>query len=237
MMDKIELQSVDIAHNQEALERERKLNDMRSSFEAGSASPHSQAQILDLQARNDVLTTDVASLNDKLKKARAFIKNQDALFRAEHDKKLSTGFTQQSQDYESKIGALKNELSVAKVGPAAPGAGAWGGAITVLTEAQRAFYRQPLPPRAAAHAGGVARPGCARRARSRWRRGPAAPGRPARARDVVARAPAQAPGRRPVRQVTPRADRGGARRHFYAPALREVRLQWEISRLCILFFL
>ncbi len=121
MMDKIELQSVGMAHNQEALERERKLNDLRTSLEASGTSPLSQAQILDLQARNDVLTTEVASLNDKLKKARAFIKNQDALFRAEHDKKLSTGFTQQSQDFENKIAALKNELSVAKVGPAATG--------------------------------------------------------------------------------------------------------------------
>jgi protein HOOK3 len=120
-MDKIELQSVGMAHNQEALERERKLNDLRTSLEASGTSPLSQAQILDLQARNDVLTTEVASLNDKLKKARAFIKNQDALFRAEHDKKLSTGFTQQSQDFENKIAALKNELSVAKVGPAAAG--------------------------------------------------------------------------------------------------------------------
>ncbi|TXT03988.1 uncharacterized protein COLE_07685 [Cutaneotrichosporon oleaginosum] len=114
MMDKIELQSVGMAHNQEALERERKLNDLRTSLEAGGASPRSQAQILDLQSRNDVLTTEVTSLHDKLKKARAFIKNQDALFRAEHDKKLSTGFTQQSQDFENKIAALKNELSVAK---------------------------------------------------------------------------------------------------------------------------
>ncbi|BEI86835.1 hypothetical protein CcaverHIS002_0701810 [Cutaneotrichosporon cavernicola] len=114
MMDKIELQSVGMAHNQEALERERKLNDLRTSLETTGTSPHSQAQILDLQTRNDVLTTEVASLSDKLKKARAFIKNQDALFRAEHHKKLSTGFTQQGQDYESKIAALKNELSVAK---------------------------------------------------------------------------------------------------------------------------
>lgn len=115
-MDKIELQSVGMAHNQEALERERKLNDLRASLEASGTSPHSQAQILDLQARNDILTTEVATLNDKLKKARAFIKNQDALFRAEHDKKLSSGFTQQSHDYDNKIAALKNELSVAKVG-------------------------------------------------------------------------------------------------------------------------
>lgn len=163
MMDKIEMQSVGMAVNQEALERERKLNDLRSSLETSGTSPHSQAQILDLQARNDMLTTEVATLHDKLKKARAFIKNQDALFCAEHDKKLSSGFSQQSQDYENKIAALKNELSVSKVSSWSGGRSPFSSRRKLLTAALGALARLALPPRAAAHAGGMARPRRARR--------------------------------------------------------------------------
>lgn len=89
MMDKIESQAAGIERNQEALDRERKLNDMRSSLEASGIPPATQAHYLDLQHRNDTLTSDIAVLHEKLQQMRVFIKNQDALFRADEQKKVS----------------------------------------------------------------------------------------------------------------------------------------------------
>lgn len=89
MMDKIEMQASGIEQGQEALERERRFNDMRASLEAAGIPLASQGPMLDMQERNDKLTTEVATLSEKLKKARAFIKNQDALFRAEEGKRVS----------------------------------------------------------------------------------------------------------------------------------------------------
>jgi protein HOOK3 len=89
MMDKIEMQTVGMERNQEALDRERKLNDLRATLDTSGMSHTAHAQILDLQQRNDMLTTEVALATDKLKKMRAFIKNQDALFRAEEQKRVS----------------------------------------------------------------------------------------------------------------------------------------------------
>lgn len=116
MMDKIELQSAGNERTQEALEREQRLNDLRASLEAGGVSPMVQHEVLELRQRNDTLTTEVAKLTDRLKQARAFIKNQDALFRAEHEKRISSDFNEVQKSYESQIATLKNELSIVKVG-------------------------------------------------------------------------------------------------------------------------
>ncbi|EJT46863.1 protein-nucleus import-related protein [Trichosporon asahii var. asahii CBS 2479] len=105
MVDKIELQSAGF---------ERRLSEARSSL-GGTLSPKS-AERDGLQRRNDELLTEVAKLTDKLKKARAFIKNQDALFRADHDKRLESGTQETAKSYETQIQQLRNELSVAKVG-------------------------------------------------------------------------------------------------------------------------
>lgn len=105
MVDKIELQSAGF---------ERRLSEARSSLD-GTLSPKS-AERDGLQRRNDELLTEVAKLTDKLKKARAFIKNQDALFRADHDKRLESGTQETAKSYETQIQQLRNELSVAKVG-------------------------------------------------------------------------------------------------------------------------
>jgi hypothetical protein len=88
MMDKIEMQTAGIERGQEALDRERRLEELRASLD-GASSPMSAAHILDLQQRNDTLTSEVAVAIDKMKKMRAFIKNQDALFRAEEQKRVS----------------------------------------------------------------------------------------------------------------------------------------------------
>ncbi|KAL1411320.1 hypothetical protein Q8F55_002271 [Vanrija albida] len=114
MMDKIELQSAGNERTQEALEREQRLNDLRASLEAGGVPPMVQHEVLELRQRNDALTTEVAKLTDRLKQARAFIKNQDALFRAEHEKRISSDFNEVQKSYESQIATLKNELSVVK---------------------------------------------------------------------------------------------------------------------------
>ncbi|WOO81281.1 Protein Hook 3 [Vanrija pseudolonga] len=114
MMDKIELQSAGNERTQEALEREQRLNDLRASLEAGGVSPMVQHEVLELRQRNDTLTTEVAKLTDRLKQARAFIKNQDALFRAEHEKRISSDFNEVQKSYESQIATLKNELSIVK---------------------------------------------------------------------------------------------------------------------------
>lgn len=104
MVDKIEFQSAGF---------ERRLSEARSSLD-GTLSPNT-VEREDYQKRNDELLTEVAKLTDKLKKARAFIKNQDALFRAEHDKRLESGTQQTAKSYESQISQLRSELSVAKV--------------------------------------------------------------------------------------------------------------------------
>ena len=91
-----------------------RLSEARSSLD-GTLSPKS-AERDGLQRRNDELLTEVAKLTDKLKKARAFIKNQDALFRADHDKRLESGTQETAKSYETQIQQLRNELSVAKVG-------------------------------------------------------------------------------------------------------------------------
>jgi len=226
MMDKIEMQTAGMERSQEALDRERKLNDLRLTLDKSGVSPTAQAQILDLQQRNDMLTTEVAIATDKLKKMKAFIKNQDALFRAEEQKRVSvqvyTLYSQQlsattsetQRTYESTIATLKNELSVAKVRSYEY--------FSRLTAAQRAVSRLAIPARTTAHARRLARARRPRRPRprgSRWypssRRGPTSV-------RFLAGPPAETPGRRPLREVTAWHFRGRARRGLCARTPRSM---------------
>lgn len=89
MMDKIEMQASGLEQGAEALERERRLNDMRESLEAKGVPFESQGAMIEMQQRIDTLTSEVATLTHKLRKTGAFIKNQDALFRADEQRRVS----------------------------------------------------------------------------------------------------------------------------------------------------
>ncbi|WVF72769.1 hypothetical protein IAT40_007587 [Kwoniella sp. CBS 6097] len=110
LLEKVDLQSAGIDQRERALMKEKEFGDLRESLAAKGVPPEAQQQLVDLHSRNADLASQVKALDGKLQKAKAFIKNQDAMFRADHANIESGNFQEASKSYQSQIATLKQQL-------------------------------------------------------------------------------------------------------------------------------
>ncbi|KAK4689518.1 hypothetical protein P7C73_g592, partial [Tremellales sp. Uapishka_1] len=119
LMEKVDLQSSGIDQREKALEREKDLGELRASMAKNGVPQETQRQMLDLHERNIQLSSEVKALGERLQKAKDFIRNQDALFKADRSKAISGDFAEAQRSYEVQISSLTDALQRAKATTAA----------------------------------------------------------------------------------------------------------------------
>jgi protein HOOK3 len=68
------------------LQRERDMGDLRATMSGRDLPEDIKTRLLGQHEDNVLLQEQIKTLNDKLQKARQFIKQQDKLFKEEHGK-------------------------------------------------------------------------------------------------------------------------------------------------------
>ncbi|WVQ81913.1 hypothetical protein IAT38_004040 [Cryptococcus sp. DSM 104549] len=114
LVDKVDLQAAGIDQRERALDKEKEFSDLRATMAANGVPPEAQQKLLDISERNSKLGDEVKVLTEKLQKAKAFIKNQDAMFKADRGNSDADGFEAAQQSYEAQIATLKDQLSKAR---------------------------------------------------------------------------------------------------------------------------
>jgi len=84
LMEKIMLQSDGIDQRDRMLQREKNYSDLKTSLNGKDLPEDIKARLLKLHEENVQMAEQLKTTQDKLNKARAFIKSQDKLFREEH---------------------------------------------------------------------------------------------------------------------------------------------------------
>ncbi|VDB96749.1 unnamed protein product [Peniophora sp. CBMAI 1063] len=117
LLEKVNLQSDSIGQRERMLQRERDLGDLRASMNGVPVPEDVKQRVLSLHEDNVLLREQTKTLQEKLMKARAFIKDQDKLFKEEHAKTAALGgggFGDGSGDSSGQVGILNEELDRAK---------------------------------------------------------------------------------------------------------------------------
>ncbi|KAK1927088.1 protein-nucleus import-related protein [Papiliotrema laurentii] len=114
LLDKVDLQSTGILQRERELERERNVNDIRAQLSRNGVDQDTQNQLLEVHSKNMSLANEIDALRQQLQKAKNFIKDQDALFRAEYSQKGAGNFDEAQKSYEAQISSLKAEVLKAK---------------------------------------------------------------------------------------------------------------------------
>ncbi|KAI0028523.1 HOOK-domain-containing protein [Vararia minispora EC-137] len=91
LLEKVSLQSDSIGQRERMLARERDIGELRAALNGGPVPEDVKARVLSLHEDNVLLKEQVRTTQEKLAKARAFIKNQDKLFKEEHAKTAALG--------------------------------------------------------------------------------------------------------------------------------------------------
>ncbi|GAA5976900.1 hypothetical protein JCM5350_007285 [Sporobolomyces pararoseus] len=102
LREKIELQGDGINQREKMLEREKEFGSSSRSM-----SDSDRAKLAQFESENSKLQAQIQSLEDKLQKAKTFIKSQDKLLKAE----LSANYEETIQSQLSEISQLKDDLS------------------------------------------------------------------------------------------------------------------------------
>ncbi|EJD02105.1 HOOK-domain-containing protein [Fomitiporia mediterranea MF3/22] len=100
LLEKISLQSEGIGQREKMLERERNFSELRLSVNGKDIPEDVKARLLKLHEENVALKEQLSTSQAKLTKARAFIKQQDKLFRAENSRS-NAGSPGMSDDLEA----------------------------------------------------------------------------------------------------------------------------------------
>ena len=86
LLDKISMQSEGLGQRERMLERERDFVDLKASFAGKDLPEEVKTRLLGLHEENIQLKEQIKTTQDKLNRAKQFIKDQDKLFREEHGK-------------------------------------------------------------------------------------------------------------------------------------------------------
>ncbi|KAF9001979.1 HOOK protein-domain-containing protein [Cyathus striatus] len=120
LLEKVNLQSEGIGHRERMLQRERDFGDLRASISGKDLPEDIKARLLALHEENVNLKESYKTLNEKLTKARQFIKSQDKLFKEQHAasaSSVSTGaFEEAEVSFRSQIKVLEEDIARQKVG-------------------------------------------------------------------------------------------------------------------------
>ncbi|GAA6064121.1 hypothetical protein JCM10212_004968 [Sporobolomyces blumeae] len=109
LLDKIDLQGDGISQREKMLEREREFGSSQSASQA------EKAKMAELQTENATLQGQIDEMQEKLQKAKAFIKSQDKLFREAHVAEQHGNFEEAEQSYQQQIQQLREELERQKL--------------------------------------------------------------------------------------------------------------------------
>ncbi|KAH9831013.1 HOOK-domain-containing protein [Rhodofomes roseus] len=115
LLEKVSLQSEGIDQRDRMLQRERAIGDLRASLSGKDVPEDIKARLLALHEENIQSKEQLRTTQDKLLKARNFIKEQDKLFKEEHAKKGITvpsgAFDEAEGSYRSQIKILEEEMA------------------------------------------------------------------------------------------------------------------------------
>ncbi|KZT66817.1 HOOK-domain-containing protein [Daedalea quercina L-15889] len=115
LLEKVSLQSEGIDQRDRMLQRERAIGDLRASLSGKDVPEDIKARLLALHEENIQCKEQLKTTQDKLLKARNFIKEQDKLFKEEHAKKgvavPSGAFEEAEGSYRSQIKILEEEMA------------------------------------------------------------------------------------------------------------------------------
>ncbi|GLB35178.1 putative HOOK protein [Lyophyllum shimeji] len=114
LLEKVNLQSEGIGHREKMLQRERDFGDLRASISGKDVPQDIKERLLALHEENVNLKEANKTANDKLNKAKAFIKSQDKLFKEQHAASLSSTpglFEEAEASFRSQIKVLEEDLA------------------------------------------------------------------------------------------------------------------------------
>ncbi|THH31768.1 hypothetical protein EUX98_g2425 [Antrodiella citrinella] len=118
LLEKVNMQSDGLDQRDRMLQRERDIGDLRASL-SGKDPEDIKARMLKLHEEHIMLQETHKTTQDKLTKARAFIKSQDKLFKEEAAKKavLSGGGLEDgdSKIHEEEVARYKRELAAVRM--------------------------------------------------------------------------------------------------------------------------
>jgi protein HOOK3 len=90
LLEKISMQSDGLGQRERMLEREREFTDLKTSFAGKDLPEEVKTRLLGLHEENVQLKEQIKTAQEKLNRAKQFIKDQDKLFREEHGKNAIT---------------------------------------------------------------------------------------------------------------------------------------------------
>ncbi|KAN0124012.1 HOOK domain containing protein [Russula decolorans] len=113
LFEKVNLQSEGINQREKMLQRERDFGELRSSMSGKGVPEDVKTRVLGLHEDNVQLREQLKTVQDKLTKARTFIKSQDKLFKEEQAKLREfapSGGVLDETDIRSQVRILEDEL-------------------------------------------------------------------------------------------------------------------------------
>ncbi|KAJ3563188.1 hypothetical protein NP233_g9106 [Leucocoprinus birnbaumii] len=114
LLEKVNLQSESIGHREKMLQRERDFGDLRATLSGKDLPEDIKARLLSLHEDNLIYKEQNKTLNDKLAKARQFIKEQDKLFKEQHAANAGSipanAFEEAEASFRSQIKILEEEV-------------------------------------------------------------------------------------------------------------------------------
>ncbi|KAI0798101.1 HOOK-domain-containing protein [Abortiporus biennis] len=115
LLEKVNMQSEGLDQRDRMLQRERDIGDLRASLSGKDVPEDIKARMLRMHEDHVQLQEQYKTAQEKLSKARAFIKQQDKLFKEEQAKKglgLPSGVFEEAEgSYRSQIKILEEELA------------------------------------------------------------------------------------------------------------------------------
>ncbi|KAI9509946.1 HOOK-domain-containing protein [Russula earlei] len=112
LLEKVNLQSEGIGQREKMLQRERDFGDLRASMSGKGVPEDVKSRVLGVHEDNVLLREQLKTVQDKLTKARAFIKSQDKLLKEEQAKLrgLSPTGVPDDTDSRTQIRILQDEV-------------------------------------------------------------------------------------------------------------------------------
>ncbi|KAG0705331.1 HOOK-domain-containing protein [Suillus ampliporus] len=113
LLEKVNLQSDGIGQREKMLQRERYFGDLRASLSGKDVPEDIKLRLLTLHEDNVVVKEELKTAQDKLTKARQFIKSQDKLFKEEQAKlagRSTSSFEEAEGSFQTQIKDLREEV-------------------------------------------------------------------------------------------------------------------------------
>ncbi|OSD02786.1 HOOK-domain-containing protein [Trametes coccinea BRFM310] len=115
LLEKVNLQSEGIDQRERMLQRERAIGDLRASMSGRDLPEDIKQRMLALHEENVSIKEQYKTAQEKLLKAKAFIKQQDKLFKEEHAKSIggvpAGAFEEAENSYRSQIKILEEDIA------------------------------------------------------------------------------------------------------------------------------